>query len=232
MMLAVNEEAVRKIGDILSDKSAPLKKRFRALFTLRTIGGCLAIDLIAKNFTDSSALLKHELAYCLGQMRDTFALPTLRDVLSDETQETIVRHEAGEAIGAIGDSSQMEFLEKYRNSSIQTIAETCELACQRLQWWAAVDEEERQLAENVYDSVDPAPSEVSDCIKENVCSLERTLLDEKAQLWNRYRALFALRNIASDEAILSISKGMNLFWESLKLVKYNQWYASFLNDSR
>lgn len=53
-------------------------------------------------FGDASALLKHECAYCLGQMQDVRAIPALTAVLRDEAQDTMVRHEAGEALGALG----------------------------------------------------------------------------------------------------------------------------------
>lgn len=57
--------------------------------------GAEAIVWISKAFTDDSALLKHELAYCLGQMQDRRAIPTLTAVLKDVQQEPMVRHEAG-----------------------------------------------------------------------------------------------------------------------------------------
>ena len=47
----------------------------------------------AIGFRDESALLKHELAYCLGQMKNPFALPALQDVLADVNEEPMVRHE-------------------------------------------------------------------------------------------------------------------------------------------
>lgn len=83
------------IGDILKDNRKPLKERFRALFTLRNLGGHDSIDMIAQSFSDESALLKHELAYCLGQMQDKYAIPVLTGVLTDTKQEPMVRHEAG-----------------------------------------------------------------------------------------------------------------------------------------
>lgn len=94
--LAISDEAVDRIGSLLSDRRAPLKKRFRALFTLKHLGGRRSIDWISRNFEDESALLKHELAYCLGQMGDSYAAPALRSVLEDREQEPMVRHEAGE----------------------------------------------------------------------------------------------------------------------------------------
>lgn len=91
----VTEEQLTKIGHILSDVRSPMKARYRALFTLKAFGGSKAIDIIAANFSDESGLLKHELAYCLGQMQDEYALDILRGVVKDEKQDVIVRHEAG-----------------------------------------------------------------------------------------------------------------------------------------
>ena len=50
---------------------------------------------IPAGFQDSSALLGHELAYCLGQIDDAYALPVLESVLRDENQHPMVRHEVG-----------------------------------------------------------------------------------------------------------------------------------------
>lgn len=43
------------------------------------------------------------MAYCLGQTKDPTAVPILIDVLENLQMEPIARHEAGEALGAIGD---------------------------------------------------------------------------------------------------------------------------------
>lgn len=91
----VEVEKIQQIGVVLNDKQRPLKERFRALFTLRNIGGKESIACIEKCFQDDSALLKHELAYCLGQMQDVTAVPALIKVLRDLQQEPMVRHEAG-----------------------------------------------------------------------------------------------------------------------------------------
>ena len=94
-MLPIQEKEIISIGKVLNDQNRPLKERFRALFTLKNIGGSLAINQIKKGFDDPSALLKHELAYCLGQMQDSSAIPILVNVLKDVNQEPMVRHEAG-----------------------------------------------------------------------------------------------------------------------------------------
>lgn len=95
-MTCINEPCrIEAIGAVLADTSRPLKERFRALFTLKNLGGEQAIDCISQCFSDTSALLKHELAYCLGQMLNPYAIPKLVNVLEDKYQDPMVRHEAG-----------------------------------------------------------------------------------------------------------------------------------------
>ena len=96
MGTSFDAETIANVGKILRDNTRPLAERFRALFTLRNIGGEAAISNIAACFDDSSALLKHECAYCLGQMQDPRAIPLLVTVLRDKHQDVMVRHEAGE----------------------------------------------------------------------------------------------------------------------------------------
>lgn len=60
------------------------------LVSTATIG--LVIDSHA-GFQDPSALLKHELAYCLGQMKNAVALPILESVLANDREDPMVRHE-------------------------------------------------------------------------------------------------------------------------------------------
>lgn len=45
----------------------------------------------------------------------------------------MVRHEAAEALGAIGDLAAIDILREYKSSSCVEVAETCELALQRLE---------------------------------------------------------------------------------------------------
>lgn len=90
-----DEQKLNKVKAVLQDCKAPMKARYRALFVLRNIGGKESIDIIASTFDDESSLLKHELAYCLGQLQDDYSVDILRSVVKDEQQDAIVRHEAG-----------------------------------------------------------------------------------------------------------------------------------------
>ncbi|PIK57988.1 putative deoxyhypusine hydroxylase-like [Apostichopus japonicus] len=176
--MEVNTQDIAKIGALLNDKHKPLPERFRALFTLRNLGGDVAIQSISRCFQDPSALLKHEVAYCLGQMQDERAIPILVAVLEDGNQETIVRHEAGEALGAIGSQTVLPVLETYLKSEIPEISETCQLAIERIKWLNSAEYESGPMSDNPFSSVDPAPPSSHGSIDE----AERKLLDENVSL--------------------------------------------------
>lgn len=94
--IEVSEDMWSKLEETLVGQGntvAPLHERFRALFTLKNVATDRAVSIIAKAFADPSALLKHELAYVLGQMRLPAAIPTLADVLANEQEDPMVRHE-------------------------------------------------------------------------------------------------------------------------------------------
>ncbi|XP_005094647.1 deoxyhypusine hydroxylase [Aplysia californica] len=196
--------SIENIGETLRDSKQPLKERFRALFTLRNLGGNDAVDQITSCFNDESALLKHELAFCLGQMQNSHAIPKLIEVLEDKSENIMVRHEAGEALGAIGDITAMDVLAEYCEDPVTEVAETCQLAVCRLQWLAEKAKVENDLPDNPYFSVDPAPPAKTGDVGE----LKTTLLDENLPLFQRYRAMFTLRNMGSNPAVLALAEGL------------------------
>lgn len=200
-MALASAEQVAAVGQVLLDTKQDLARRFRALFTLRNIGGEEAISWISKAFVDESALLKHELAYCLGQMQDARAIPTLTAVLKDREQEPMVRHEAGEALGAIGELSVLELLTEYCQDPVTEVAETCQLAVARLRWLQSGQDQEDI---SPYASVDPAPPASTKSTSE----LRDALLNESLPLFDRYRAMFALRNLGTEEAALALADGL------------------------
>lgn len=128
----------------LTSETVPLARRFRALFSLKH-HACIhppseltipAIQAIAAAFSSPSALLKHELAYCLGQTRNVAAVPFLRRVLEDLEEDPMCRHEAAEALGALGDEGSLEILIKMRDDAgeSEVVRETCEIAVERIEW--------------------------------------------------------------------------------------------------
>lgn len=200
----VSDEQVSAIGCLLQDGMRPLKERFRALFTLRNLGGQVAITAIANTFSDKSVLLKHELAYCLGQMKDVTAIPILINVLEDATQEPMVRHEAGEALGAIGDEQVLGILEKYSKDNVIEVAETCQLALGRIKYLQTNESKEEDFKINdQFNSIDPTPPSMNT----DLSKLKETLLNETAPLFDRYRSMFSLRNINTAESAKVLACG-------------------------
>lgn len=108
-MTIEDPSSLSSLADALLNRSGstPLAVRFRALFALKAVavdGSTEAVDIIAEGnafpnihlhlgFQDESELLKHELAYVLGQTRNLHAVGYLEDVLQDPRQQEIVRHE-------------------------------------------------------------------------------------------------------------------------------------------
>ena len=45
-------------------------------------------------------------------MQNSTAVPALKEVLENETEHVMVRHEAAEALGAIGDRSAIDDIDK------------------------------------------------------------------------------------------------------------------------
>jgi deoxyhypusine monooxygenase len=102
-------------------------------------------------FKDDSALLKHELAYCLGQIKNPIALPVLERVLADKNEDPMVRHEASqylrqysqredelkkaaEAMGAISSEASIPVLKQYLKDGNRAVRETCEIALAKIEW--------------------------------------------------------------------------------------------------
>nr|NVI76179.1 nero [Cucujiformia] len=141
--------------------------------------------------------------YCLGQMQDENANSILVSVLEDKSQEPMVRHEAAEALGAIGSLRNISVLEKYKEDPVIEVAETCELALDRIKWSQQPNDTKR-TSENPYKSVDPAPPHESIIVED----LKAILLDEKMPLFQRYRAMFALRNLGTEEALEALGQGL------------------------
>lgn len=91
-------------------------------------------------------------------------------------------------------------------SLILQVAETCQLAVRRLEWLQSggeTQEVDGATDKNPYCSVDPAPP----AARKSVSELRTILLDESLQLFERYRAMFALRNLGSEEAVLALGDG-------------------------
>jgi deoxyhypusine monooxygenase len=118
----------------LADTALPMFQRMRCVFTLRNLGGPDAVDALAACFADPSALLRHEVAYVMGQMQDAHAIPALTRTLMKEEEHVMVRHECAEALGAIGRPESVPVLERYVHDPHPEVAESCVVALDLIAW--------------------------------------------------------------------------------------------------
>ena len=129
--------SVPSLRSTICDEGERMFQRMRALFALRNIGGVDAIEALAAAYSSKSALLKHEIAYVMGQMQDPAAVPHLINRLEDHDEDLMVRHEAAEALGAIGDRAALATLEKFVDDPEPVVAESCEVAMDLLEYVAS-----------------------------------------------------------------------------------------------
>lgn len=198
--------AITTLQNDLTSEKAPLARRFRALFSLKHVASqnpgpeaTAAIEAIAAAFRSPSALLKHELAYCLGQTKNLKAVPFLRAVLEDRSEDAMCRHEAAEALGALEDASSLQLLKELKadKKELVVVRETCEIAVDRIEWAHSESRKLEGLKSSDFASIDPAPPMASSSDTPSIPTLQTSLLDTSLPLFQRYRAMFALRDLAS-----------------------------------
>jgi deoxyhypusine monooxygenase len=221
------KDGIRNKVEIISRLSAPkailrfdnpISIKMRACFYLRTEGTDDAAKVLCQvvQIKNESVLLRHEAAYCLGQMKRTCVMDDLIKVLQDKMDDSIVRHECAEALGAIGELRCVDALKAIAldEAEPREVRETCDIALDRFKDIAkgsiiSAGEEDG------FNTVDPAiVTETNN--KAAVEKLEENLNSLEVSLYERYRAMFALRNRAinargEDErtaAVLAISRAL------------------------
>jgi deoxyhypusine monooxygenase len=84
-----------------------------------------AVQALARGFTDPSALFRHEIAFVFGQLSHPASIPSLVETLSNTKEEGMVRHEAAEALGSLGDEEGVEdILKKFLDDPEQVVRES------------------------------------------------------------------------------------------------------------
>jgi deoxyhypusine monooxygenase len=126
--------SVAELRARLLDSDRAMFQRMRAVFALRNRGGPEAVEALAAAFADPSALLRHELAYVLGQMGDAHAVPFLTEVLRKPHEHVMVRHECAEALGAIGELGSVPVLQEFLHDPNPEVSESCEVALDLIAW--------------------------------------------------------------------------------------------------
>lgn len=116
----------------LLDTKLPLFKRYRAMFGLRDLASppdrptaVPAVLALAKGFTDPSALFRHEIAFVFGQLSHPASIPALTAALANIEEASMVRHEAAEALGSLGEVDGVEeTLKGFLNDKEQVVRDS------------------------------------------------------------------------------------------------------------
>lgn len=162
------------------------------------------------------SLLRHEFAYVMGQLRDERCCPALEQTLLNENDCVMVRHECGEALGAISAQRSVSVLEAAiaANPNSPEIGQTCQLALDHMQWKsnggdASGIEEPMACAcmLSPYSSVDPAPFHPKHAAM-SASEIGAILRDETLPLFERYRAMFSLRNKGGEDCVLELGRAL------------------------
>lgn len=140
-------EQIEVLRSKLISRDVSLFERYRAMFALRNIAGArrpetekAAVEALAAGFSDDSELFKHEIAFVFGQLSTPHSIPSLLEVLKDDRESSMVRHEAAEALGGIvgeapveGDSAPVDVLSvlkewSQREDAPRVVRESCVVA--------------------------------------------------------------------------------------------------------
>ena len=160
-------------------------------------------------------------------------------------------------MGAISSESSVQTLKRYLNDPNRTVRETCEIALAKIEWDSSPEgkahnstpiPEDRCVSfachsllltrsNRVYTSIDPAPP-TSGLLKakpapqalsrDSVESLRVSLTDPALPLFERYRAMFALRNIGTDEAVDALASGFTDDSALFKFVSHRHYHLILL----
>ena len=84
-----------------------------------------AILALAQGLKDVSALFRHEIAFVFGQLSHPASIPSLTETLSNQEEVSMVRHEAAEALGSLGDEEGVvEILKGFLNDPQQVVRDS------------------------------------------------------------------------------------------------------------
>lgn len=181
------------------------------MFEIRGIGTVDAVKTLIDTFRieEKSDLLKHEICYCLGQMNtteeNTRIIEEFFEKVIAEDHSSIVIHEAVEGYANLNPENIHKLLEKFKGIDDDLIGETCDLALELNKWNEETkcgETEGLDLKKLKHATNDPAPpyNQEKDEKYKDVEWLKNLLLDPKEPIFERYRAMFTLREVGTDEA--------------------------------
>ncbi|GAB68693.1 deoxyhypusine hydroxylase [Plasmodium cynomolgi strain B] len=211
-----NKDFIRKY--LVETRNEFIEKQMRALYECREIYKD-DIDEVINILTyalenNDSVLLRHEVAYVIGQISNEKCNDILIKLLNDTEENLMVRHEAAEGLAAIGSDSNIEVIKKFLNDEKVEVRETCELALSSLLEKnnnkdnikeAIKKKRNDEFVSKKFNTIDPVVFTSNDNAK-SVDALIEDLNNETVPLKLRYEALFKLRDMETDMSINALGE--------------------------
>lgn len=130
------QPSIPELEKVLLDIKLPLFHRYRSMFALRDLASpptlptaTPAVLALAKGFADPSALFRHEIAFVFGQLSHPASIPSLVTTLSNTQEMSMVRHEAAEALGSLGEEEGVEeVLKRFLDDPEEVVRESVVVA--------------------------------------------------------------------------------------------------------
>jgi deoxyhypusine monooxygenase len=120
-----------------------------------------AVLALAKGFQDPSALFRHEIAFVFGQLSHPASIPALVSALSNKDEASMVRHEAAEALGSLGEEDGVEdILRQFLDDREQVVRDSVIVALDMANFEKS-GETEYALVPNT--EVNLVPAQISGC---------------------------------------------------------------------
>jgi len=184
----------------LLDPTATIEDRYEAVYFCKSDPDPTMCDVLLEAFEKQteSILLRHEIVYVLGQLGNSKAVGRMMEILKDESEDELVRHEAAEGLASL--RTHCDDLERLADL-ITPLGQTCSIALETLK--QGFD----QMCPCQYSSKDPALGKRG-ATEADVPEAVTTLLDQKQPLFDRYVAMFTLRNVGNSEAVTGLSRSL------------------------
>eukprot|EP00658_Telonema_sp_P-2_P071996 TRINITY_DN61192_c0_g1_i2.p1 TRINITY_DN61192_c0_g1~~TRINITY_DN61192_c0_g1_i2.p1 ORF type:complete len:310 (-),score=68.12 TRINITY_DN61192_c0_g1_i2:124-1053(-) len=196
--------------------NGPITDKYQALFMAQQCTPSTAVLLETLSqalLSERSVLMRHEIAYLMGQIGDVMAVPELRRLLHSTEEDEVTRHEAAEGLAAIDPEKCIQDFERYTAGGEGThlLAQTCELALEAIKRkdepgalpacvCQQFDKVTSAAGSVKYLSTDPAEG-YPGATPEHIPQLAEELQNEVLPLYKRYQAMFTLRNLDCAEAV-------------------------------
>ncbi|MCA9496351.1 MAG: HEAT repeat domain-containing protein [Nanoarchaeota archaeon] len=165
----------------ISEKSY---RKIQIMFELMNIADEKSLEGIIDILrNDTCELVRHEAAFCLGEMSSFEAVKVLKEVLEKEKSDVVI-HECLMSLGVIGNEDDIGLIENYLSDEREIVSSSAEIAKERI-----------QLKKEIILS------------RENKNKLISQLLDfENTSRNDRILIIFQLMNLADDDCIEALCK--------------------------